>query len=169
MRLVNRLRDIRTLSALLDGADAEAHAEGEDKSGAEHVMLSALALDEGSARRVFERIGADPHAVRAAIAAQHDEALRTIGIDPLDDATVAMPSGDPQAQRRLYAAAPSAQALIRSVHDLHNERKGSRLLGAHVVLAAAEMEHGTPARALRSMGIDRHALATAARQEIEAS
>jgi hypothetical protein len=46
--------------------------------------------------------------------------------------------------------------------------KPSNLVGAHVVAAIAEMEHGSAARALRAMGVDRHALATAAWHELDA-
>jgi hypothetical protein len=43
--------------------------------------------------------------------------------------------------------------------------KPRRLLGAHVVLAICEMEHGSAARALREMGIERLRLAQGAREE----
>ena len=41
------------------------------------------------------------------------------------------------------------------------------LLGAHVVAAVAEIPHGTAARALATLGIDRAELAAAARAEVQ--
>jgi hypothetical protein len=47
-------------------------------------------------------------------------------------------------------------------------KERSQLYGAYFVLAAAETEHGTTARALRHMNVDLTALAAAARSEIDA-
>jgi ClpA/ClpB-like protein len=49
--------------------------------GAEHLLLAALELPDGTARRAFERVGADPNALRQAIEEQHAEALCAVGID----------------------------------------------------------------------------------------
>jgi hypothetical protein len=43
--------------------------------------------------------------------------------------------------------------------------KPSRLVGAHAVAAVAQIEHGTATRALTVTGVDRAALAAAARAE----
>src|SRR5687767_10675111 len=75
MKLTKRVRDVRTINMLLTGAEAEARRAGESLPGAEHLLLSAIALPDGSARRAFERVGADPDRLQAAIAAQHADAL----------------------------------------------------------------------------------------------
>lgn len=166
MKLKKATRDIRTINALLTGAEAEARQTGESLPGAEHLLLSALALPEGSARRAFERVGADPDGLRPAIAAQHTEALRAVGIEPpddeaLDEAIVK----DTRAGTKLYRANASLDSAFRAAGDLARADKRSPLVGAHVVVAVAQMEHGTAARALTLMGIDREALAAAAREE----
>ncbi len=166
MKLPKTVRNVQTISALLKTAEAEALATGEELPGAEHLLLSALALEDGTARRAFAAVGADPDRLREAIAAQHAEALRAIGIEPLADGMLD-PSGAPAPARRAYRASPSGQAALHAAVDLHKRHKGSRLLGAHVVAAVADMEHGTGPRALRAMGIDPPALADAARRELE--
>jgi hypothetical protein len=44
----------------------------------------------------------------------------------------------------------------------------SRISGAYVILAAAELEYGTTARTFAKMNVDRGELAAAARAEIDA-
>ncbi len=168
MKLGNPIREIRTINRLFTGAEAEAQAAGESIPGAEHLLLSALAFSEGSARRAFERIGIDPAGLRPAIAAQYVDALRVIGIGPVSDELLDVPaSKGVVANRRLFRATASADAAFRAAVALAKAKKPSRLVGAHIVAAVAQQEHGTAARALRAMGVDRHALATAAQQEFD--
>ena len=169
MRLPNPVREIRTISRLLTGAEAEANKAGETMPGAEHLLLSALALPDGSARRAFERLGADPDELRSAIASQYADALRAIGIEPVsDDALDAAAGAGVASAKGVFRSTASAQAVFRAAVDLAKTERPSRLVGAHVVAAVARMEHGTAARALRAMRIDRHALAVAAQQELDA-
>uniref|UniRef100_UPI0019639324 Clp protease N-terminal domain-containing protein n=1 Tax=Nonomuraea lactucae TaxID=2249762 RepID=UPI0019639324 len=67
MRLRRPMRDIKTINALLTGAEQRALERGEGVPGPEHLLMSALALPDGSARRAFERLGADPDAFAAAV------------------------------------------------------------------------------------------------------
>lgn len=168
MKLGNPVREIRTIKTLLSGAEAEARRAGEAVPGPEHLLLASLALPDGSARRAFEHVGADPDALRPAIAAQHAEALRALGITSVSDEALDAAALDamPSAKGVFRATAP-AQAAFRAAVDLAKTDKPSRLVGAHVVAAVAEIEHGTAPRTLHAMGIDRHALALAARQELK--
>lgn len=169
MRLPNPIREIRTVSKLLTGAEAEANKMGETLPGAEHLLLSALALPDGSARRAFERLGADPDELRSAIAGQYDDALRAIGIEPMsDDALDAEAGAAVTSAKGVFRLTASAQTVFRAAVDLAKLERPSRLIGAHVVAAVARMEHGTAARALRAMRVDRHELAVAAQQELDA-
>lgn len=171
MRLIDKLgrsaRDVRTINALLTGAEAEARRTGEALPGAEHLLSSALALPDGSARRAFERVGADPDALRPAIAGQHAEALRAVGIEPVSDdaldaagAELTTPGTGP------FRATASGRRAFQAAGDLARSTS-SPLAGAHVVIAVTRMEHGTGPRALGHMGIDRGALAAAARDELD--
>ena len=163
MKRSNRVRDVRTINTLLTGAEVEARRTGETLPGAEHLLLSALALPDGSARRTFERVGADPDGLRSAIEGQHAAALRAIGIEPPDDSEL---GSDLPAPTRAFRSNASARSVFQNASKMARSDHSSPLIGAHVVLAIADMEHGTAARALTAMGIDRTALAAAAREEI---
>jgi ATP-dependent Clp protease ATP-binding subunit ClpA len=164
MRLIKtRFSDMRTIRTLLEGAEAEANRAGESMPGAEHLLLAALELPDGTARRAFERAGADPSALRQAIEEQHAEALRAVGIDA-DARAEGGVSVAPRATG-VYRSSGSAQSAFQAAGKLARESR-SQLVGAHVVLAIAAMEHGTAIRAVRGLGIDVDALAAAAREEL---
>ena len=55
--------DIRTMAALFAAAEEEAARAGEPMPAAVHLLLAALGLPEGSARRAFERAGGRPRSV----------------------------------------------------------------------------------------------------------
>jgi ATP-dependent Clp protease ATP-binding subunit ClpA len=154
--------EIQTIKQLLEGAERLAQQSGESHPGAEHLLLSALALPDGTARRAFERLGVDPDGLPSAIAAQHDDALRAVGIK-VDAQNLDVPA--PEA-RGVYLSTPSAQTAFKRAVELSGKPKPRRLRGAHVVLAVTEMERGTVARALSRMGVDREKLAVAARDEL---
>lgn len=163
MRIKNAFRDMRTIRTLLEGAEAEANRSGEPEPGAEHLLLAALELSDGSARRAFERIGADPDALRQAIEHSHAEALRSVSIDA-DAGPEAAVSAAPRA-KGIYRSNGSAQSAFQAAGQLARSTR-RQLIGAHVVLAITDMEHGTAIRAVRSLGIDIDALAAAARDEL---
>lgn len=158
-RLIN---EFQTIKQLLGEAERLANESGETLPGPEHLLLSALALPDGTARRAFKRLGADPDGLQAAIAAQHDDALRAVGIQVDADGPV-VPA--PEA-RGVFNSTPSAQAAFRRAVELSKSQKPRRLRGAHVVLAVTEMERGTMVRTLDRMGVNRDELAAAAREEL---
>jgi ATP-dependent Clp protease ATP-binding subunit ClpA len=153
--------ELRTIKALLVLAERLAQDSGEELPGAEHLLLSAIALPDATAGMAFDRLGIDPDGLPAAIAAQHAEALRTVGIEA---GGVATPPEPVPPGRGVFHATSSAQAVFRRAVELSGTTKPRRLLGAHVVLAVTEMEHGTAVRALRRMGVDRAQLADAAHE-----
>ena len=59
-KLKQRWKDTRTIMALSLDAEKRALQEGHKHPGAEHYTLAALDLEDGSARRVFARIGVNP-------------------------------------------------------------------------------------------------------------
>lgn len=164
MKRPRALTDIATINKLLTGAEAEAQRTGDPLPGAEHLLLSALALPDGTARRAFERVGADPDRFRGAIGSTHDAALRGIGIAADEDIAGSPPSTRPATG--LLRTNASAQQAFQTAVKLAKATKPSRLRGAHVVEAVARMELGTAARALELLGIDRAALGAAAREEL---
>lgn len=158
--------DIRFMQALFPAAEAEAATMGEKEPGAEHLILVSLDFAEGSARRVFERVGADPDQFRAAVIAQHKEALGSIGIDEAGAGIDDRLPGPPDRPAAVYRSAPSAREVFPEVVKLV-KRDRSRLSGAYLLLVASQLEHGSTARAFASMGIDRSELGPAAQAEID--
>ncbi|KQV84661.1 hypothetical protein ASD15_05635 [Massilia sp. Root351] len=156
------LQDMRTIKSLCEGAEGHARVAGQEHPGAEHYVLSALELDDGSARRVFERLGKDADAYRRALAGQHVDALKKLGIDAGGVGAPAPIAGQPAA---LFNSQPSGQALMQALPELA-KRSSTALCGAHVLLAAAGMQHSLAARALRAMDVEPQALARAAEDEL---
>eukprot|EP01034_Spumella_vulgaris_P032164 gene32164-39721_t len=140
------LQDMRTIKSLCEGAESEARKAGQERPGAEHYVLSALGLDDGSAARVFGRLGVSPQAYRVALAGLHAGALNTLGIEAGGVGEPQPATGKPEA---LFDSQPSGQALMQALPELA-KRSQCPLCGAHVLLAAAGMQHSVAARARRA-------------------
>ncbi|WP_334190679.1 Clp protease N-terminal domain-containing protein [Noviherbaspirillum sp.] len=164
-KIKQRFQDMHTIKTLCASAEKHANADGQKEPGAEHFVLAALELPDGTARKAFERMQTDPDDYRAAIARQYDDALRHVGIEiPEDhaDGGAAIPAG-----AGIYKAQPSAQALMQQLANRQKADAGEPLLGAHVLLAVTAARHGVALRAFRAMGIQPAALADAAAAEID--
>jgi hypothetical protein len=177
-KLRQRWQDARMIMKLSLDAEKRALQEGQQHPGAEHYTLAALDLPDGSARRVFARIGADPDAYRAALANRHAAALNTIGIhasvadasqaaSATNAATAADGAAPPASVTLLFDAQPSGQSLMQSLPELQR-RLPAPLCGAHVLLAVAAMAHSAAGRAFKAIGIDLQALCSAAEAELRA-
>lgn len=161
-----RYHDMLTIRELAVIAEKYANANGEKEPGAEHFLLAALDLPDGSARRAFARVHADPGQFNAAIDQQYQEALRNAGIELSPEILAARTAT--VAGTGFYVAQISAQQLMK---NLFAERKNSAdvpLSGAHVIVAATRAEQGVAVRALRTMGVDPVRLSEAATEEIGA-
>lgn len=158
-----RLRDMGTLKSLCLRAENHALADQQRAPGAEHFLMAALDLPDGTAQRAFARLHADPAGLRRAIAHQYDEALATLGIDPGLAGDGLEP---PVKARRLYDAAASGQAVVKALAARPRQDGDTPLLGAHVVAVVAEMQQGVAPRSLRAMGVDPATLRSAAQAEI---
>lgn len=160
--LLHRFHSVRTLSRLCTVAEAHARARGHDAPGAEHFLLAAIDLPEGSARRAFKAVGADPAAVAEAIEQQYRDALQGVGLQvPLP-----RPSALPPPRLGLYRAQPSGQEVLQAL--AHSRKaQGGPLLGAHVVAAVALMPQGVAARTLRALGVDAGQLVAAAQAQVD--
>lgn len=160
-QLRQRLQSMRTLSRLCTGAEAHARARGQAAPGAEHFLLAAIDLPDGSARRALESVGADPAAVRDAIEQQYRNALQGVGLDVSLPQAPALPPPAPG----LYRAQPSGQEVMQALARSRKDQ-GGPLRGAHVVAAVAAMPQGVAARTLRAMGIDAGQLVAAAQAQV---
>ncbi|HYC05626.1 MAG TPA: Clp protease N-terminal domain-containing protein [Azospirillaceae bacterium] len=150
-----RIADMRTIAALCRAAERHALLDQQREPGAEHFLLAALDLPDGTARLAFERAGADPAGLAPAIRSQYQDALRAVGVG------LAMPPAEAVSPAPgAYRASASGQELMRELTAGRSDH--APLLGAHVVAVAAGFRLGVVARALRAMGADPAALRTAA-------
>jgi hypothetical protein len=121
-------------------------------------------LPEGSARRALARAGVDAADLAAAIAAQHADALRSVGISVDDQAlSAALPA--PTEPTGAYRSTVPAQKLFQAA--VASSKAARRpLTGADVLLASTGIEHGVLPRAFARLGPGAStALADAARAE----
>lgn len=163
-RIKLRIQDMKTVSELITGADKHANNLGEEEPGAEHFILSALGLPDGSAQRVLARLGANSDQFSQAIRQQYKDALSAIGIE---GEAVDIGPESVKSEKLLQNSKPSGQALMKQLYAIKKTDKDNPLLGAHVLMVAAKIEHGVTARAFKVLGINRQDLLKAANEEIE--
>lgn len=166
-KIQQRLRDAKTFAAICAESERIANAEGQREPGAEHFVLAALGMSDGTARRAFQSVGADPDGFRAAIDKQYADALEKVGLRLNPGLGADLPPLPAPPGKGLYKAKPSVAALMKVLADeAALQVPANPLLGAHVLLAVAHADHSTAVRALRAMGVDPRALASAAGAEI---
>ena len=129
------------------------------------MMFRQLRVRAASVRSISRLLG-DAEDFDAALAAQEAEDLGRVGVHADGERIGAAlpPPGDPSG---VYRSEPSAQELFQAA-GAESRRARRTFVGAHVLAAAADLERGPTARALRRMGVDRTALREAALAEIEA-
>lgn len=151
----SKLDDMSIIKRLCERAEAHALHDQQREPGAEHFLLAALDLPDGTARLAFERAGVEPDALQAAIERQYGDALRSLGLtaDAPHETSI---SANPGA----YQAAPSGQAVMQELAATRKDH--APLLGAHVVGIVAAMSQGVAPRALRALGVDSATLKSAA-------
>ena len=147
MRMID---DVRTIASLLNEAERQAVALGESEPQAEHLVFAALLLEDDSARGL---LGVDAEQFREALVRTHAAALESVGIEPGGADLPPTTAG-----AGVYRSGQSAQEVFQRARVLANQDRPRGLKGSHIVRAAAEREHGTVARILATLGIDREAL-----------
>lgn len=161
MKLPAPFQGMKALKTLVLDAEAEAQRLGDSSTGAEHLLIAALADPNGSASRAFTRAGLDPTAYAGAVEDAHDAALRGLGLAPVDPSLLGAGTRGPK------KLSESAAHVLRHASTMSKTVRPD-VLGAQVVVAVTELEHGTAARALRVLDVDRGDLAVAAHAEIRA-
>lgn len=154
-----KLRDMGTIKRVCELAESHALRDRQMEPGAEHFLLAALDLEDGTARLAFQAAGFDPDGLKMAIDRQYSAALQSIGLamEPSAQGNKQVPR---RPERGLYHAAPSGQQVMHALADSRVQH--APLLGAHVVAIVAAMPHGVAARALKSLGVDAARLRIAA-------
>lgn len=166
MNPMKMLDDMRTIKQLLTDAERIAREMGEEEPGAEHLLLSAIGLPDGTAARALGGLGVDADRIHAALRAEQADALVAAGVARETAEALAEPAPlGPGGAPLLYGAGPSAREVFQEAGRLARSSK-QRLAGAHVVAAVARLERGTLPRVLDRLGVDRERLADAARAEL---
>jgi ATP-dependent Clp protease ATP-binding subunit ClpA len=154
-RVKSKLADIGVIKFLSETAEAYALQDQQREPGAEHLLLAALDLPDGAARRAFEQAGASPDGLKAAIQKQYDDGLGSLGLKA--DSPLSTPM---TANAGVYRAAASGQDVMQKLAALKKGR--TPLNGAHVVSVIAGLSEGVAARALRILDVDLSRLKAAA-------
>lgn len=155
--MLTRLRraraDVTTMNRLLPAAERLARQEGLQRPAAEHLLLAALDLDDRVAAEALAAVGVDRDSLRRAVRDHHADALRAVGV-VADEAAIHEALPDVAAPRGVYRSEASAQDLFREAVALAKSDR-TALTSGHVLRAALSLEHGTVARALDRLAIDR--------------
>ena len=168
MNPMKMLDDMRTIKQLLTDAERISRQMGQEEPGAEHLLLSAMSLPDGSAGRALGSLGVDAARIRAALRDEQADALVAAGMPRATAEAMADPTPlGPGTAPMLYGAGPSAREVFQDAGSLARSSK-QRLAGAHVVAAVARLERGTMPRVLERLGVSREQLADAARAELAA-
>lgn len=156
--------DIATMNVLLPAAERLAHAQGEQVPAAEHLLVAALDLPDGGARRALRAAEVDPDALADAVASVHADALSSVGV-VVDTAALDAALPDPTSPHGVYRSSDSAQQLFQRATAAAKARK-QPLTSTDVLLAATELERGVVPRAFEKLGTTRSAVAAAADAEL---
>lgn len=156
------LGDMRTIKRLLTDAERIAREHGVEEPGAEHLLLAAIELPDGTATRALAAVGVDDETVRLALRSGEVDALVTAGVprDRAEALAIPTPLGS-GGKPILYGAGPSAREAFQDA-GARARAAGQRLTGAHVVAAVAALHRGAVAAALGRLGIEGTALEAAA-------
>ncbi len=164
LRIKQRFHDMATIKRLFLGAEAHAHRMGETEPGEEHFILAAIDLPDGTARRAFEALGLTARDIEKGIKQQYIDALQQLGIERPDFESAELKETP---KRVLYQAKPSVQQLMQSLIDARKTDKNTPLLGASVLQALIERQHGVAARTLQVLGVDKQKLGNAIKAAME--
>lgn len=167
MRIRRAMDDMGFMRRLFPAAELEAVALGDEVPGPEHLMLAAsLMRDDTTARDVLDRWGVSTDDLRQAIGRVHADALRTVGVSA-EDGLVSSSGGLPRRLAGPYRSSGAAQVVFQRAVTLSKTPPRIPLSAAHILLAVAEQEHGTAARALADLEVDRSELLAAVRAQLQ--
>lgn len=165
-KLTQTFRDMGTIKTLCVAAERIANAEHQAAPGAEHFVLAALELPDGSAARVFSKLGVTADGFGEAVRQTYRAALEAVGVgaDQIRGSEHDVPPlPEP---REIYNAAPSGQAVLKGLAALRKRGISGPLIGAHVLEVVSAMQHGTTQRAFALLGRDAPTVMAAVQSEM---
>lgn len=162
-QLKNKFHDMSTIKNLCTVAEQYALKRNEKTPGAEHFLLAALDLDEGSAKRIFKDLGVNPDDFNLAISKQYAVALESVGITQIATENLINQSAQ-KPNSIIFETKASAQDLMQTLAK--RKDKDIPLKGAHVLEVISIMQDGVAIRALRAMNVDLSNLRQAVLKEL---
>ena len=166
-KLTQTFKDMGTIKTLCEAAERIANAAHQAAPGAEHFVLAALELPDGSAARVFSKLGISAGAFREALREVHRAALKAAGVSAEQIASSEQDVPPLPRPDDIYNAAPSGEAVLKGRAALRKRGVSGPLLGVHVLEVVSAMQHGTTARALALLGRDAPTVMAAIRSEMK--
>ncbi len=165
-QLKQRFSDMGTIKLLCEAAELEANADHQGAPGAEHFVLAALQLPDGSAQRVFAKLEITGDDFRNALRELHRSALASAGVDGAQIS--ASESSVPPLPRPsgIYNAAPSGEAVVKGLAALRKRGVHGPLAGVHVLEVTSAVQHGMTAKAFQLLGHGRPSVMAAIRSEM---
>lgn len=157
------MSDSRNLRKIMAAAKNEARAAGSSRTEAEHLLLALTSSPQLPAGRLLAEQGLDHEAVQQALALELQHSLAAVGVrlDGLGLPQAALPVlGEPR-------MAQSAKLAFQRAIKARAARKDRRFDSLHLLIGILSAQTGTVSRALETAGVDRNALATAARSELD--
>lgn len=165
-KLTQTVKDMGTIKVLCEAAERIANAEYQTAPGAEHFVLAALELPDGSAARVFSTLGITADMFREALREVHRAALKAAGVGTEEIVRSEWDVPPLPRPNELYNAAPSGEAVLKGLAALRKRGVTGPLLGVHVLEVVAMMQHGTSTRAFALLGRDAPTVMAAVQSEM---
>jgi hypothetical protein len=164
--LKQKFADMGTIKLLSEAAETIGLSDGQPRPGAEHFVLAALKLPDGSAHRVFDQLGLTGALFADALKAEQHAALRRAGVDVAAIAASEHAVPPLHASGGWYAAAPSGAFVMQGLATLRKKGFSGPLQGVHVLAVVAEMQGGNAIQAFAALGRDRATLMAAVEREM---
>ena len=150
-KLRDRFENMRAIADLSTRAEAIARRGGVVEPAAEHFVLAALEMPDGSAGEAFSALGHDKSSLEDAIREQHTAALAIVGIPKehvVEGEVINGPTGT-----GLYRAAATGKQLMQILSRQARERNSGGFRSLQVLEAALALRHGVVPGALKKLGV----------------
>ena len=149
-RMIQRFRDMRALSSLIQAADRHSLKRNEgSKPSTEHFVLAAIESRDGDAKEVFQRLGLDAAGFEDALREQYKNSLNSIGIEVDDDSLRVSNNSTNSNAIELPQVTESGRELLRIMSQ---QNQGKAFSGADVLRAINSVPPGPAHRAFAIIG-----------------
>ncbi len=163
-RMIQRFRDMRALSSLMQAADRHSQKRSEgNKPSTEHFVLAAIESRDGDAKEVFQRLGLDAADFEDALREQYKNSLNSIGIEVDDDSLRVSDESINSNAIELPQVTESGSELLRIMSQ---QNQGKAFSGADVLRAINSVPPGPAHRAFAIMGTTADKVAVAANEHM---